>query len=58
MGKYILEQSGSYNWMAIFALITFFVVFIVAVFMLLRKNDALMKHMQSLPLEDDETIIK
>ncbi|MEZ4909749.1 MAG: hypothetical protein R2774_02690 [Saprospiraceae bacterium] len=57
MGKYILEQSGSYNWMAIFALITFFVVFIVAIFMLLRKNDPLMKHMQSLPLEDDETII-
>ncbi len=58
MGKYILEQTGSYNWMAIFALFTFFIIFIVAIFMILRKNDPLMKHMQELPLEDDETHIQ
>ncbi len=52
MAKYILEQAGGINWMAIFALLTFFTVFSVSVWMVFRKNNSTIKHIENLPLED------
>jgi hypothetical protein len=53
MAKYILEEAGNFNWMAIFALITFFVIFSIGAWMALRKDTAIISHMESLPLDDD-----
>jgi len=53
MYKYILEGAGNINWMAVMALFTFFFVFIVALIMVFRRNDAHINHMASLPLEDE-----
>jgi len=53
MYKYILEGAGNINWMAVMALFTFFFVFIVALIMVFRRNDAHINHMSSLPLEDE-----
>ncbi len=53
MAKYILENAGNINWMAIFALITFLSVFIIGSVLGLRKNNGTIKHMAELPLEED-----
>ena len=55
MGKYILEGAGQINWMAVFALLTFLFVFLTAVVMVFRKNDAHIRHMENLPLEDNQS---
>ena len=52
MAKYILEQAGGMNWMAIFALLTFFIIFSISVIMVFRKNNLVIKRMENLPLED------
>ena len=38
MYKYILEGAGNINWMAIFALITFFTLFVIMLFAILRRD--------------------
>ncbi len=53
MAKYILEGAGNINWMAIFSLITFLTVFSVGAWMAFRKNNAVIKRMENLPLEDE-----
>lgn len=53
MYKYILEQAGNINWMALFALLTFCFIFGVSIILVLRRNKAHIDHMASLPLEDD-----
>ena len=53
MAKYILEQAGGINWMAIFALLTFFFIFIISAWMAFRKNNPVIKRMENLPLEDE-----
>ena len=53
MAKYILESAQNINWMALFALITFMFVFITSCIMVMRKNNAHIKKMANLPLEDD-----
>lgn len=53
MAKYILEEAGNINWMAIFALLTFLTVFSVGAWLALRKDTDAIKHMESLPLDDD-----
>ena len=53
MAKYILEQAGEINWMAVFALLTFMFVFITSVVMVLRKDKDHIDHMASLPLDDE-----
>lgn len=57
MYKYILDQAGDINWMAIFALSTFFIIFSISLILVLRKDKAQMQHMASLPL-DDSTPVK
>lgn len=54
MYKYILESAGNINWMALFALLTFFFVFTTSAILIFRKNNSHINHMASLPLEDDE----
>ena len=55
MAKYILE--GSFNWMAIFALLTFMFIFITSVIMVFRKNNPVIKRMENLPLDEDAWVI-
>ena len=52
MFKYILEQAGNLNWMAIFALITFVFIFLLSVVLVIFGNKEHMDHMANLPLED------
>lgn len=53
MAKYILEQAGNINWMAVFALFTFMFVFIVSVILVLRKDKTHIDYMASLPLDEE-----
>ena len=53
MYKYILEQAGNINWMALFALLTFMFVFIVSAVLALTKNSKEIKYMSELPLNND-----
>ncbi|MEL7118740.1 MAG: CcoQ/FixQ family Cbb3-type cytochrome c oxidase assembly chaperone [Bacteroidota bacterium] len=56
MFKYILEQAGNINWMALFALITFFTVFLISAILIFRRNPAFINHMSNLPLDDSNPI--
>lgn len=58
MYKYILESAGNINWMALFALITFFIVFSLSIYMAFVKNGKELEHVASLPLEDDDVQLK
>lgn len=53
MAKYIIEAAGNVNWMAIFSLVTFLTVFSIGAWLALRKDTNTIKHMESLPLEED-----
>jgi len=55
MYKYILESAGNINWMALFALLTFFFVFSVSIYMAFVKDKAELRHVAELPLSDDDT---
>ena len=52
MYKYILESAGSINWMAIFALLTFFFIFSISVIAVFKKKQSFIDKMASLPLDD------
>lgn len=52
MFKYILEGAGNINWMAIFALVTFFVLFIIGTVTVLRRDNSFIDKMAHLPLDD------
>ena len=54
MYKYILESSGNINWMALFALITFFTVFLISTYLVLRKDKDYLEKMAALPLDEDQ----
>ncbi len=55
MFKYLIQsQSGDLNWMAIFALVTFFTIFVMAIWLVLTRDRAFYDHMASLPLDDSE----
>jgi hypothetical protein len=51
MFKYILEQAGGINWMGIFALVTFFAIFVIASMVILRKNPEYIQKMSNMPLD-------
>ncbi len=53
MYKYILESAGDINWMAIFALVTFFTLFLLSTIVILGKNKGYLDKMAHMPLEDD-----
>ena len=52
MYKYIIEQAGNINWMAIFALLTFVFVFSTSVILAFFKSKESMDKMANLPLDD------
>ena len=56
MFKYILAEGGNINWMALFALITFFCMFLVSVVTVFGNKSKLYKHMAELPLDLNEKI--
>lgn len=56
MYKYILETAGDINWMALFALLTFFFVFSMSIYLAFFKSSKELDHIASLPLEDDSPI--
>lgn len=58
MYKYILETAGNINWMALFALITFFIVFSLSIYLAFVKDGKELDHVAGLPLEDDGVQLK
>ncbi len=52
MFKYIIERAGDVNWMGIFALITFFAMFVISSFVILRSRPDYIRKMSNMPLED------
>lgn len=56
MYKYILEGAGNINWMALFALLTFFIIFVLSAYLAFVKKESDMKEVAALPLEDGEII--
>jgi len=52
MFKHILANADI-NWMAIFALVTFFAMFIVVVIALFTTDKDHIRRMANLPMEDD-----
>lgn len=54
MYKYILEQAGNINWMAIFALLTFMAVFIIGAWVALMKDKSEINRIAAIPLENDD----
>lgn len=56
MAKYILERAGEINWMALFALITFFCLFVISAVTIFRKNPAYIQKMANLPLDDSKPL--
>ncbi len=55
MYKYLLE-GNNINWMALFALITFFVVFVASIIVVAGRNKAYVDKMANLPLEDNHPV--
>lgn len=55
MFKYILASGEeSINWMAIFALITFVLIFVISAIAIFAKSKSYINHMESLPLDLDD----
>lgn len=52
MFKHILAGSDI-NWMAIFALVTFFALFVIALLAIFASDKKYIQHMANLPLEDE-----
>jgi LPXTG-motif cell wall-anchored protein len=51
MYKYILAETGT-NWMALFALLTFFVLFVISAVAIFGRKREFIEHMANLPLDD------
>ena len=58
MYKYILENAGNINWMALFALLTFFFIFTLSIYLAFIKDKKELEEVDHLPLVDDDPIIK
>ena len=54
MYKYILESAGNINWMALFALLTFFIIFSLSVYLAFIKKSSELDEIANLPLANDE----
>ncbi len=52
MYKYILQEAGNINWMALFALLTFFFVFLISTIVFFGRSKAYIHKMANLPLQD------
>lgn len=58
MYKYILQTAGNINWMAVFALMTFFFVFLMSVYLAFVKDTKSLQHIADLPLVEDAPIVQ
>ena len=56
MYKYILETAGNINWMALFALLTFFIVFSMSIYLAFIKKEEELNEVANLPLADDSPV--
>ncbi|MCB0555055.1 MAG: hypothetical protein KDD02_16005 [Phaeodactylibacter sp.] len=56
MFKYILESAGNINWMAISALLTFFVIFVVSAVLAFKRDPAFINKMANMPLDDSNPV--
>lgn len=54
MYKYILAETGT-NWMALFALLTFFALFVISAVAVFWRKKEFIEHMERMPLDDAET---
>jgi hypothetical protein len=54
MYKYILERAGEINWMALFALCTFFFIFSLSAYLAFKKDKGELRRVSDLPLLDDD----
>ena len=57
MYKYILESAGNINWMAVFALTTFTIIFSLSAYLVLKKDKEELNRLSSLPLSDEDSFI-
>lgn len=55
MFKHILANAGDINWMAIFALLTFFLLFVISAIAIFGKSRSYINKMSHMPLEDNFT---
>ena len=56
MYKHILANAGEINWMAIFALLTFFLLFVISAVTIFFRSKTFVDKMSNLPLEDSSSI--
>lgn len=56
MFKHLLETAGNINWMAIAALVTFVVIFMVSVALAFKRDPAFISKMANMPLEDSNPV--
>mgnify|MGYP006048234023 CR=1 len=57
MFKHLLATtSGSINWMALFALITFFLIFSIVLFQVFFQKKKYVDYMANLPFEKDQQL--
>lgn len=56
MFKHLLSTSASeINWLAIFALVTFFIIFFAILFQAVLTKKDYVNYMSNMPLEDDHS---
>lgn len=53
MFKHILQGAGDINWMAIFALVTFVLIFLIGSYTILRSDKEFIDKMSRMPLDDN-----
>lgn len=56
MYKYILESAGNIDWMAVFALLTFFIIFSLSAYLAFKKDKVELDRISALPLAEDDPI--
>ena len=56
MYKYILQGAGDFNWMALFALITFVAIFLISIFVVFGRSKAYIDKMSHLPLDEANSV--
>ena len=55
MYKYILQNAGDINWMALFALLTFFILFVISAIAIFGRSKSYIDKMSHMPLDDGTT---
>jgi len=57
MFKHLLENIGNdINWMALFALVTFVVMFVIGTLTVLSRNKDYIEKMSNMPLDDNHPL--